>query len=110
MRQDKVSFLVVKSGGIAALTQPLVEWVGKPVLKPARVNKTDGRRALGVEKLANPDLGVSTSWTATGTISHGAPADACLPYGSTGRATVDNTNYVSPIRRTRSGRARLKSG
>lgn len=94
MRQDKVSFLIVKSGGIASFTEPQIEWVGPLVLKPRKVGKTQGRRALGAELLGNPDLGVSTSWTATGTISHGVPADACLPYGSTGRVTVDNSNYV----------------
>lgn len=95
MRQDKLSFLIVKTGGIASFTEPQIEWIGPPVLKPRKVGKTQGRRALGAELLGNPDLGVSTSWTATGTVSHGAPADACLPIGSTGRVTVDNTNYVS---------------
>lgn len=95
IRQDKLSLLIYKSGGIAALTEPRIDWIGEVIQKPRKAGKTQGRVALGAEKLTNPDLGVATNWTATGTVSHGVPTDACLPYGSTGRATVDNTNYVS---------------
>lgn len=95
MRGDKISFLIYKSGGIASFAAPTIEWFGEHVEKPAKVSKTIGRRALGAEKLTTTDLGVSTNWTATGTVSHGVPTDACLPIDSTGRVTVDNTNYVS---------------
>lgn len=95
MRQDKLSLLIYKSGGIASFFEPVISWVGTPIAKPRKVGKTWGGYARGTELLSNPDLGTSTSWTATGTVSHGAPADSCLPRGSTGRVTVDNSNYVS---------------
>lgn len=95
MRQDKVSFLVYKSGGIAALAEPRVEWIGALVPKPRKVGKTQGRRAVGTELLTNTDLGVSTGWTDTGSVGRGAPSDSCLPLGSTGRVTVTSSIYTT---------------
>lgn len=96
MRFDKVSFLVYKSGGIAAFEQPRVEWFGEPIPKPALPVKTEGKTwAKGSELLAATDLGSTTGWTVTGSLTAGAPTDGCLPRGSTGRVTVDASNYLS---------------
>lgn len=96
MRADKLSFLIYKSGGIAAFEQPRVEWFGESIPKPALPVKTEGKTwAKGSELLAATDLGSTTGWTVTGSLTAGTPTDGCLPRGATGRVTVDASNYLS---------------
>jgi hypothetical protein len=95
MRADKLSFLVHKSGGIAAFEQPRVEWFGEPIPKPRLPVKTEGNRAKGAELLAVTDLGSTVGWTVTGSLTAGTPTDGCLPRGAVGRVTVDASNYLS---------------
>ncbi len=95
MRVDKLSFLIVKSGGIAAFTQPRIEWYGDPIAKPIKPRRTEGPAATGAELLAATDLVTTTGWTVLGSLSAGTPGDGCLPRNSTGRVTITNTNYLS---------------
>lgn len=97
MRLDKVSFLVYKAGGIAALEQPRIEWYGEMIPKPALPHKTSGTPAQGAELLAVTDLGSMVGWDvhgSLGALAPGVPVDG-LPRGCTGCITVDSANYVS---------------
>lgn len=92
MQRDKLPILIHQPGGIAAFGAPSVRWWGargKPAL-PAPV-----RGPLGAEALSVTDVSNGAGWTQTGTPTIGAPADGMLPLGSTGRAVVTASAYLS---------------
>ncbi|HTN41701.1 MAG TPA: SGNH/GDSL hydrolase family protein [Asticcacaulis sp.] len=99
MRFDKLSFLIVKSGGFT-LTSPRLDWIGE-IGKPSHpLERAYGRPARGAELLTTTATESSgtlpAAWTGTGSPTVTATTTS-VPRNKTGFVTLDATKKIRQV-------------